>query len=82
MSGMTRRAALVGMAGMAGGVGGLVGCGGGGSSFKPDGPPSGSFLGKTPPSLEAGGTWLNADAPMTIPGLAGSVVLLEFSFLQ
>ena len=78
MSGMTRRVAL---AGMIGGVGSLAGCdgsfpmGSGGSAF-------GSFLGETPPSLEAGGTWLNADAPLTISGLAGSVVWLEFSFLH
>ena len=42
----------------------------------------GSFLGKTPPSLEGGGTWLNADSPLTIKGLAGSVVWLEFSFMH
>ena len=78
MSGMTRRVAL---AGLVGGVGGLVACGGG-FETGPGGAAYGSFLGKTPPSLEAGGTWLNADAPMTIPGLAGSVVWLEFSFLH
>jgi len=78
MSGMTRRVAL---AGMVGGVAGLAGCDG---SFPvgPGGPAYGSFLGKTPPSLEAGGTWLNSDAPLTISGLAGSVVWLEFSFLH
>ncbi len=76
MNGMTRRAAL---AGMAGGVAGLVGCSG---SFGPRGPAYGSFLGRTPPSLEAGGTWLNAETPLTIAGLAGSVVWLEFSFLR
>ncbi len=76
MNEMTRRAAL---AGMAGGVAGLVGCGG---SFGPGGPAYGSFLGRTPPSLEAGGTWLNAEAPLTLAGLAGSVVWLEFSFLR
>ena len=76
MNEMTRRAAL---AGMAGGVAGLVGCGG---SFGPSGPAYGSFLGRTPPSLEAGGTWLNAETPLTIAGLAGSVVWREFSFLR
>jgi hypothetical protein len=49
--------------------------GGGGSGHA-------SFLGQTPPSLEAGGTWLNSDTPLTIAGLAGSVVWLEFSFLH
>jgi hypothetical protein len=73
MNEMTRRAALAGM------VGGVAGCGG---SFGPGGPAFGSFLGRTPPSLEAGGTWLNTEAPLTIAGLAGSVVWLEFSFLR
>jgi len=78
MSGMTRRTAL---AGMVGGVAGLAGCGGG-FQLGPGGPAYGSFLGKTPPSLEGGGTWLNADAPLRISGLANSVVWLEFSFLH
>ena len=73
MNEMTRRAALAAM------VGGVAGCGG---SFGPGGPAFGSFLGRTPPSLEAGGTWLNTEAPLTIAGLAGSVVWLEFSFLR
>ena len=76
MNEMTRRAALVGMVG---GVASLTGCGG---SFGSGGPAFGSFLGRTPPSLEAGGTWLNTEAPLTIAGLAGSVVWLEFSFLR
>jgi hypothetical protein len=78
MSGMTRRSA---MAGILGGVGVLGGCDG---AFQVGGGGSGhaSFLGQTPPSLEAGGTWLNSDAPLTIAGLAGSVVWLEFSFLH
>ena len=73
MNEMTRRAALAGM------VGGVAGCG---DSFGLGGPAFGSFLGRTPPSLEAGGTWLNTEAPLTIAGLAGSVVWLEFSFLR
>ena len=79
MSGMTRRTAL---AGMAGGVASLVGCDGAGISRGPGGKLYGSFLGKTPPPLESGGTWFNADAPLTIKGLAGSVVWLEFSFMH
>ena len=78
MSGMTRRTAL---AGMAGGVASLVGCDGAGISLESGGKLYGSFLGKTPPSLESGGTWFNADAPLTIKGLAGSVVWLEFSIM-
>lgn len=78
MSGMTRRTAL---AGMVGGVAGLAGCNGR-LNLGSGGQTHGSFLGRTPPSLEAGGTWLNADSPLTIAGLAGSVVWLEFSFLQ
>ena len=79
MSGMTRRTAL---AGMAGGVAGLVGCDGTEISLGSGGKLYGSFLGKTPPPLESGGTWFNADAPLTIKGLAGSVVWLEFSFMH
>ena len=79
MSGMPRRMAL---AGMAGGVAGLAGCDGAGISLGSGGAMYGSFLGKTPPSLEGGGTWLNADSPLTIKGLAGSVVWLEFSFMH
>ncbi len=75
MSGMTRRMALAGMAGM-------VGCGADGMSLGSGEKMYGSFLGKTPPSLESGGTWFNADAPLTIKGLAGNVVWLEFSFMR
>ena len=78
MSGMTRRRALAGMAGMAG----MVGCDGDGMSLGPGEKMYGSFVGKTPPSLESGGTWFNADAPLTIKGLAGNVVWLEFSFMR
>ncbi len=78
MSGMTRRMALAGMAGMAG----MVGCDGDGMSLGPGEKMYGSFLGKTPPSLESGGTWFNADAALTIKGLAGNVVWLEFSFMR
>ena len=78
MSGMTRRMALAGMAGMAG----MVGCDGDGMSLGPGEKMYGSFLGKPPPSLESGGTWFNADAPLTIKGLAGNVVWLEFSFMR
>ena len=75
MSGLTRRTALAGM------VGGLAGCDMG-INLGSNGAAYGSFLGQVPPSLEAGGTWLNTDSPLTIQGLAGSVVWLEFSFLR
>ena len=78
MSGMTRRMALAGMAGMAG----MVGCDGDGMSLGPGEKMYGSFLGKIPPPLESGGTWFNADAPLTIKGLAAHGVWLEFSFMH
>ena len=78
MSGMTRRMALAGRAGMAG----MVGCDGDGMSLGPGEKMYGSFVGKTPPSLESGGTWFNAAAPLTIKGLAGNEVWLEFSFMH
>ena len=78
MSGVTRRTALVGLAG---GIAGLAGCGGS-VQLGGGGAMHGSFLGETPPSLEAGGPWLNADKPLTVASLAGSVVWLEFSFMH
>ena len=78
MSDLTRRRAL---AGMVGGVAGLAGCDAG-MNLGSGGRTHGSFLGEGPPSLEAGGTWLNVDSPLTIRGLAGNVVWLEFSFLH
>lgn len=78
MSGLTRRTAL---AGMVGGLTGLAGCDMG-INLGSNGTAYGSFLGQVPPSLEAGGTWFNTDSPLTIQGLAGSVVWLEFSFLH
>jgi hypothetical protein len=42
---------------------------------------SNSFQGKAPPEL-AGSQWLNAEAPLTLKGLQGQVVYLEFGFLH
>lgn len=42
---------------------------------------SNSYRGKAPPEL-AGGQWLNAPAPLTLEGLKGQVVYLEFGFLH
>jgi hypothetical protein len=37
--------------------------------------------GEVPPPLEtAGVTWLNTDVPLTLAGLRGKVVYLEFGF--
>jgi thiol-disulfide isomerase/thioredoxin len=41
-----------------------------------------SFLGREPPELAAGGTWINpADGP-TLASLRGKLVLLQFAFLE
>jgi hypothetical protein len=48
--------------------------------FGPSPSPSG-WEGKAPPELASGGTWLNANGPLTLASLRGKVVWLEFSFL-
>jgi hypothetical protein len=41
-----------------------------------------SYQGKTPPELTTEASqWLNAKAPLTLGGLKGKVVWLEFGFL-
>ncbi len=42
---------------------------------------SNSYQGKAPPEL-TGRQWLNAPAPLTLKGLKGRVVYLEFGFLH
>ena len=42
---------------------------------------SNSYQGKEPPEL-VGNQWLNAPAPLTLKGLKGQVVYLEFGFLH
>ena len=44
---------------------------------------SNSYMGKAPPELAAGeGHWINASEPLTLAGLKGKVVWLEFGFLH
>jgi hypothetical protein len=40
-----------------------------------------TLRGEVPPALETSGvTWLNTDVPLTLAGLRGKVVYLEFGF--
>jgi hypothetical protein len=41
-----------------------------------------SYLNQTPPELAAGGEWINTEEPLSLAGLRGRVVWLEFSFLN
>ena len=41
-----------------------------------------SFLGREPPELAAGGTWINAADGPTLASLRGKLVLLQFAFLE
>jgi hypothetical protein len=41
-----------------------------------------SFENQTPPELAAAGSWINSDEPLSLAGLNGRVVWLEFSFLS
>ena len=43
---------------------------------------AGEFIGKTAPSLDSAGTWINARGPLSWDSLGGKVVWLEFSFLH
>ncbi len=42
----------------------------------------GQYSGKAPLPIDRGGTWINTDGPLTLEGLKGNVVWLEFSFLR
>ena len=53
------------------------------SAFAEDRLYSNSYKGKEPPELVSGpADWINTDAPLSLRGLKGKVVYLEFGFLH
>jgi hypothetical protein len=41
-----------------------------------------SYMNQSPPELSADGNWINSGETLSLAGLGGRVVWLEFSFLQ